>query len=56
MGSNTGRPRIGPKVQSNVPDAAKEYIEERARRYRVNEAEVVRELILMGIDSAKLAA
>lgn len=56
MDNSTGRPRIGPKVQTNVPDEAKEYIEARAERFRVDEAVVVRELILMGIDSAKLAA
>lgn len=50
MDTNIGRPRIGPKVQSNIPDEAKEYIRKRAKRYKVNEALVVRELILLAID------
>lgn len=51
MDTNIGRPRIGPKVQSNVPAEAKEWIKQRARRYKVNEALVVRELIQLAIDA-----
>jgi len=49
MGVDTvgiGRPRIGPKVQSAVPDEVAHYIEAQAELQEVEIAVVVREMIV----------
>lgn len=47
----TGRPAIGPKVQTQVYQPEYEYICERMRLLDKTEAEVVRELIEDGVRS-----
>lgn len=52
MDTSIGRPRIGPKVQSNVPDEVHAYIVATAEREQSELAAVVRELICLGYKTA----
>lgn len=47
-----GRPRIGPKVQSNVPDEVHAYIVRRAEREASDAAKVVRDLLCAAYEAA----
>jgi len=44
---------IGPKVQTQVPDTLKDYIERLAALHKVKEAVVVRELLMAGAAHAE---
>jgi len=48
-GSGPGRPYIGPKVQTHIPQPAKDWVKEEAQRRGVPEAEVNREVFLAGL-------
>lgn len=48
-GAGPGRPYIGPKVQTHVPDPVKDLVKEEAARRGVPEAEVNREVFLAGL-------
>lgn len=52
MDTTIGRPRIGPKVQSNVPDEVHEYIVRRAERECSDAAKVVRDLLCSAYEAA----
>jgi hypothetical protein len=48
---NPGRPYIGQKVQAQVPDWAKEWVRRETELRDVPEAEVVRDVFMIGLSS-----
>lgn len=48
-GAGPGRPYIGQKVQTHVPDPVKEWVKEEAKRQGIAEAEVSRRIFLAGL-------
>lgn len=52
------RPLIGPKVQTQVPHPVKAWAKKRAERLKVDEAAIIRELVLAGYEvvAAKVEA